>query len=214
MKDAWNSYKEALFSKMPSLRATLGAGVSKAEIKAVEDKMGITFPADLRTLYLKNNGDNGEKWCGMILGYHFLPLDELYYQWEGWRDIINEWTPEEIENRSVNSSVPVGCIKQRYADLKWIPICEDGSGNHIGVDLAPDVNGKMGQVINFGRDEDDKHVLADSLKTFFERLTRIVNSDDFFIGEIEDEEVIFLGENNEEEGSCLIDYLKDEDSVK
>ena len=110
--------------------------------------------------------------------------------------------------------MPVGCIKQRYADLKWIPICEDGSGNHIGVDLDPDVNGKVGQVINFGRDEDDKHVLADSLKTFFERLTRIVNSDDFFIGEIEDEEVIFLGENNEEEGSCLIDYLKDEDSVK
>ena len=59
-----------------------------------------------------------------------------------------------------------------------------------------------------------EQVLAESLSAFFERLARIVNSEDFFIGEIEGEEVIFLGEDSEEEGSSLIDYLKDNDSVK
>lgn len=214
MNNSWETYKEALFRKMPSLRGTLNEGASEEEIRAVEEKMGIVFPEPLRTLYLENNGDNGEKWCGMILGHHFLDLDELYRNWEGWRDIINDWTPEAVADTSINSSVPESSVKRRYADVLWLPISEDGSGNHIGIDLDPDVKGKVGQVINFGRDEDEKYVLAESLSAFFERLARIVNSEDFFIGEFEGEEVIFLGEDSEEEGSSLIDYLKDNDSVK
>ena len=214
MNNEWNTYKEELFKKMPFLRDTLNKGASEDEIRDVEAKMGLNFPEDLRNLYLDNNGDDMEAICGVLLGFHLFDLDDLYYQWEGWKDIINEWTPEEIENTAINTSEPDGFIKKRYADLKWIPLCDDGSGNHIGVDLDPDVKGKVGQIISFGRDEDDKYVLADSLNAFFERLTRIVNSEHFFIGEFDGEEVIFLGVNNEEEGSHLIDYLKKSDSVK
>lgn len=214
MNNAWNTYKDELFSKLPFLRDTLNEGASEEEISAVEAKIGVTFPDDLRTLYLDNNGDNGEAVCGVLLGFHMLDLDELYYQWKGWKDIIDKRAPEDIENSSFNTSEPEGCIKKRYADLKWIPICEDGSGNHIGVDLDPDVNGKVGQIINFGRDEYDKTVLADSLNSFFERLTRIVNSEDFFIGDFDGEDVVFLGADNEEEGSHLTDYLRRSDSVK
>jgi hypothetical protein len=43
-------------------------------------------------------------------------------------------------------------------------------GNYLGVDMAPGVQGHEGQVINFGRDEDVKAVLADSLAEVLEWL--------------------------------------------
>lgn len=38
----------------------------------------------------------------------------------------------------------------------------DAGGNHIGIDLAPDRNGVVGQVIIFGCDEKIKYVVANS----------------------------------------------------
>ena len=35
--------------------------------------------------------------------------------------------------------------------MKWLPFCSDDGGNFIGIDLDPDVNGTVGQVINFGK---------------------------------------------------------------
>ncbi|NPC91257.1 hypothetical protein HOO54_03060 [Bacillus sp. WMMC1349] len=55
--------------------------------------------------------------------------------------------------------------------LSWIPISSDGSGNHIGIDLDPDKEGKVGQVINFGADEEVKYVIAYQLKDFLIHIT-------------------------------------------
>ncbi|MBR1823895.1 MAG: SMI1/KNR4 family protein [Ruminococcus sp.] len=213
MKNAWNSYKEELFKRLPALRDTLNEGASKAEIKAVEDKMGINFPEELRTLYIKNNGDNGSAVCGMILGFDFYDLDELYSEWKGWKDIEEMRDADDNCDPKRYTSEPEKCIKPHYVNSRWIPICGDGGGNHIGIDLDPDVNGKVGQVINFGRDEDKKTVLADSLTSFFERLTRIVKSDDLYIGEFDGENVVFLRLNGEDE-VFQTDYLRHKDSVK
>ncbi|MFJ9499072.1 SMI1/KNR4 family protein [Brevibacillus centrosporus] len=46
----------------------------------------------------------------------------------------------------------------------WLPISKDWGGNHLGLDLDPDEQGRMGQVINFGRDEEVKYVVALSLR--------------------------------------------------
>ena len=39
-------------------------------------------------------------------------------------------------------------------------------------------------------------------------------SDDFYVGEYDGEEVIWLGADDDDEGAYLIDYLRSEDSVK
>lgn len=41
------------------------------------------------------------------------------------------------------------------------------------MDLDPDVKGTYGQIINFGRDEEDKFVIAPSLKDFLQLLIDI-----------------------------------------
>lgn len=100
------------------------------------------------------------------------------------------------------SSKPEKCIKCLYVNKLWIPIAHDDSGNHIGIDLDPDVNGKLGQIINFGRDEDEKFVIANSLNEFLELMIKIIRSDDFEV--LEEKEFIF-----ELNGiGHAIDYLK------
>ena len=207
---AWNNYKKALFAKMPSLKDTLNRGATLDELRAAEQELGINFPTELKALYLDNNGDDREAICGMMLGFHFLALDELRSEWRSWKELAND--PEHNDPRRFTSK-PEGFIKKRYADTKWIPICTDDGGNFIGLDLDPDVNGCPGQIINFGRDEHNKFIIAENLGQFIERMTRIVNSEHFFVGEFDGEDVIFLGSDSEE-GAHLTDYLKEDDSVK
>ena len=210
MLNAWNTYKQALFTKMPSLRDNLNACATLDKLIAAEQALRIRFPIELKELYFANNGDDPEAMCGVILGFHFLSLDEVVSEVRHWAELAGK---NGFGEESSFTSKPEGFIKRQYANAKWIPICADGGGNFIGLDLDPDTKGRGGQVINFGRDEQHKEVFAYSLNAFFERLTRIVNSDQFYIGEFDGEEVIFLGVDSED-GAHLTDYLKKEDSVK
>lgn len=212
MDNAWTIYKTELLAKMPSLAETLNPGASEADIQAAESEMGVTFPDAMRALYLANDGDNEESACGMILGFHFHSLADLQGEWRSECEYADD---PDLNRESAFTSEPAGCIKRRYADKKWLPLCNDGGGNYIGIDLDPDVNGKIGQIINFGRDEHDKVVLAESLDAFFARLTRIIRSEDFFVGEFDGEEVVFFGADNEEDGCAhLTEYLVSEESVQ
>ena len=214
MNHAWNVYKKELFTRMPDLRASLNAGASEAAVRAAEQEIGVDFPPEMRELYLANDGDNGEEVCGVLLGFHFYSLDELRSEWRGWVELAAN---EELNQAGSFTSTPEGRIKRRYADTKWIPICCDGGGNYIGIDLDPEEKGRAGQVINFGRDEHDKHVLEVNLNAFLERLTRLIRSDDFVIEEDEFEEdckIICFGPEEHYGHRHLTDYLKSEDSVR
>lgn len=74
----------------------------------------------------------------------------------------------DFDNEILFTSTPENTIKKKYSNHKWIPIFSDHGGNYIGIDLDPDVQGKKGQIINFGRDEEDKFVIADDLEQFFD----------------------------------------------
>ncbi|MBP5609551.1 MAG: SMI1/KNR4 family protein [Lachnospiraceae bacterium] len=186
----WNTYTKTLFSKMPFLKETLRPGVPENSIKTAEAEIGFAFPEDLKNLYLTNDGDNDEVLCGMLLGFRFLSL----------KGMLNEW-------RSMKKIAV-------YADEKWLPFGSDDGGNFIAVNMNPDSSGKTGRVIVFGRDVDEEFILAESLGALFDRFTRIIMSDDFYVGEYDGEEVIWLGKDDEDEGAYLIDYLRSENSVK
>jgi hypothetical protein len=68
-----------------------------------------------------------------------------------------------------------------YANKKWIPFAVFMDSNYVGLDFDPKADGTVGQVINFGREEEQKSVLADSFAGFIRR----------FIDELETEEIIF-----------------------
>lgn len=62
---------------------------------------------------------------------------------------------------------------------RWIPLTADGSSNHIGLDFDPWPGGRVGQIIIYGRDEDVKVVLAESLGKFLEWVAGLLESGNF-----------------------------------
>jgi cell wall assembly regulator SMI1 len=71
-----------------------------------------------------------------------------------------------IKKLPKQKSFPENKIKSQYANSNWIPLVTDNTGNHIAIDLDPDVDGKIGQVIIFGREFDTKYVIADNWGQF------------------------------------------------
>ncbi len=175
--------------------------VSKLNLPAVEDdflkfktETEMELPEELKAIYELNNGQSGG--VGIFFGLEFLPIDGVIKQWKVWDRINKQEKDGSLKNmNSFCTSYPAEAIKIAYTDSMWIPFTYDYGGNHIGVDLDPDTAGKVGQIINFGADEDGKVVLAENLQIFLERILSIYQTE---------------GLDKKIEGTNLVDYLKKE----
>lgn len=97
----------------------------------------------------------------------FVNFEDMIYEWLGWEGLYGD---ESLNKPDRFSSFPENTVKRLYCNRKWIPVAVDNGGNCIGIDLDPDISGKFGQVINFGRDEKKKYVFADSIEEFYQLL--------------------------------------------
>jgi cell wall assembly regulator SMI1 len=102
-------------------------------------------------------------------------LEENSYNWDELKFVLFSNKEYEVERAFYNfdneiqfTSTPDNAIKKKYFNYKWLPLFSDSRGNYIGIDFDPDIKGKKGQVINFGRDEEKMFVLGDSLENFFD----------------------------------------------
>lgn len=118
-------------------------------------------------------------------------LEKDSYNWDEVEFVVYSDKKYEVKRIDFNfneeipfTSTPEGAIKKMYFNPKWIPVFSDHGGNYIGIDLDPDTNGTKGQVIIFGRDEEDMFVLSNSITDFF----------DLMILKIVDESVDFTQE--------------------
>lgn len=165
----------------------LAQGCSEAEIAEFERLVGRDFPESLKALYRWHDGQRGDADTGPFFGLHFLSLTGARAHWESWKKVVDEASPDDMKDLSefCTSATP-GAVKALYANTYWIPFAYDHGGNHLGVDLDPGENGTLGQVINFGRDEENKYVLASSMAAFLEWLVDQLESGNAAIAEEDD----------------------------
>ena len=129
-------------------------------------------------------------------------MEETVKNWKVWKELIDEGINGVILGES---HIP-GKVKAMYANKKWIPFAYDWGGNHLGIDLDPGVKGTVGQVINFGRDEDTKFVFADDLQTFLNWFITQLESENYIISIDEDGKKNFSTKNPEM--THFLDYWK------
>ncbi|PDY32310.1 GTPase, partial [Bacillus wiedmannii] len=158
----------------------LNAPATIEEIQYAESEMGIAFPDELRNLYLAHNGED-KSGPGLFFGLPFLSLTEVLDEWRIWKRI------EEDDFLNFDAfSIPTEYIKERYVNHNWIPISKDYGGNNLGIDVDPDEKGKMGQVINFGRDEEVKYVIANRISDLLLFILQTLKNKNFTIHQEED----------------------------
>ncbi|SHF41112.1 SMI1 / KNR4 family (SUKH-1) [Pedobacter caeni] len=111
-------------------------------------------------------------------------LEKPTYNWDELKFIVYANGKHEVERSMYDfdnvisfTSTPDGTIQKKYFHDKWLPIFSDHGGNFIGIDLDPDKKGKKGQVINFGRDEEDMYVLSENLEGLFDIILTELNKE-------------------------------------
>ena len=156
---------------LPLIAASLGDPAPERLMAETEHALGVTFPPAFRALYARHDGQREPHTSGPFYGLSFLALDRVRREWTGWARMADDGTAAALERppSSMRSHVP-GLVRPRYANRGWIPFADDAGGNYLGLDFDPDVDGRPGQVINFGRDEDVKYVVADSFGGFLDWL--------------------------------------------
>ncbi|CCH62510.1 hypothetical protein TBLA_0H02240 [Henningerozyma blattae CBS 6284] len=146
--------------------------------------------ASLRTHDGQEDMESIQGTSGLIYGLKLMTLDQIVEMTENWRNVAKNMdrqlsnsttysttsTNTSITGNSMpvpkfhqqfklpsiptQKSIPPNTIQPVYANANWIPLLTDFAGNHIGVDLDPAPEGKLGQVIIFGREFDTKYVIA------------------------------------------------------
>jgi cell wall assembly regulator SMI1 len=132
---------------------------------------------------------------GIVFGSEVLPLlDEKdclasspsLGHWKFWSEMVEASERGEddgmlAEFSEESTSFPEGAIQRRHACRAWMPLVEMNDSNHIGIDLDPGPSGGVGQVINFGRDQERKYVLARSWAHFLEDVADELERGNFVI---------------------------------
>lgn len=154
VKQSWDIYTNWLELHFPQLKNSLNDGATAYQIDGFEQKINRTLPKEFKSLYMMNNGRENLGFIGAFLGLRFYSLNELQVKMNN---------NNSLANKIEGLSYPQNHIKTQRWNQFWIPLFGDGSGNFIGMDLDPDISGSYGQIINFGRDYENKYVLAHSL---------------------------------------------------
>ncbi|MRG48655.1 hypothetical protein GFS24_26305 [Chitinophaga sp. SYP-B3965] len=180
-----DTIKDLLANEYPELNASLNPPATEADISRLETTTGLTLPDELKQLYRLHNGESGN--AGLFFGLPFISIEEALAEWKVWESLAS--STASMDSNII--SVPANHIKEQYINTRYIPISKDYGGNNIGIDLDPGPDGVSGQVINFGRDEDTRFVIASSLAGFMDFILHHVKNGNYRFeinGDEEDEE--------------------------
>lgn len=198
VKSLWEEILEILEENIPSFSSDiLENGVRLERIKEVEKIMNIEFPKELKALYMSNNGTIG---LGAILGFELISLEDILTEWKINKNALNNGKFDNIEFKSSKEET----VRNVGFDEKWIPFAYDNLHTYLAIDLNPDENGKVGQIINIGdaKINSIRYVLADSMEELLQDTVMIYECNG-----LEVEEEIEVLEDKEEDVRELLAFL-------
>ncbi|WP_165569531.1 SMI1/KNR4 family protein [Corallincola luteus] len=175
----WNDLTNKIESKFPTFLGALSAPTDTNALNEISALIETSLPETFLNIYRHSDGEKLRA-TGYVFGLSLLSTEKIVHELKGWRDVIDQGLDGLSDSCTSHQE---GKIKCEYANTKWLPLLGDWSGNFIGLDFDPGPEGKQGQVINFGRDEEHKYVFADSLDEFMDLLDRLLESAEITIDE-------------------------------
>lgn len=140
----------------PELLDLLRAGASAAHIARAERDMDVTFSPDFRAWLRLHDGENDAP--SGLFGVSLCPLEGIVRSWTA---LMTARTQGTFRLAHVPIPHDPG-VRGEYWNPRWIPITDDGSGNHLCLDLDPLPSGHVGQIVLWWQDRTERMVRARS----------------------------------------------------
>ena len=168
MQKQWQWFENWIAKNAPEVLNDLNDGCSLEQLLEVENEIGIKLPQSFKDFYLIHNGQKDEDYFGLFYGVSLLPLHKILEEMRIWNGIIDEYGEEGMKENFDNfqTSLMPDKVKAKYTSKRWIPFAIIWDSNYLGLDFDSGVSGTVGQVINFGREEEQKAVLGNSFEEF------------------------------------------------
>lgn len=182
---AWRRVTTWLSRTFPEGHALLAPGATEAQLRELEATTGRSLPEGWAQLWRENNGQTAADDPGLFAGWTFLSTEAIIREWNNWAALRSKAAPALMYG-SAYISEPADAIQEVYSDGGWIPVAKEPmEGNYVGMDFNPGAAGRAGQIINFGRDEDEKRVLATSLPDLIEWVADACESGRIVVEEVD-----------------------------
>lgn len=158
----WRRIDDQLAALIPDVLERLGSlppGAGEGEIARLEGVLGFRLPEDVRQSYAIHDGTGSRT----LYDYGLSDSEEIAGNWAMMRELLEGGEFDDSDAK------PRGPIRARWWDTKWVPITDNGSGNHICLDLDPAEGGTPGQLIDWDHERGPTHVVAPGLRAYLER---------------------------------------------
>lgn len=164
IEEAWAEYEAFLEAHAPTAFANLAPGASDAALATLEQELQQPLPRDLCTLLRLRDGQVKLGRACAFPGLRFLSCKRIAEEWLSWARFRDNETEDGLGMLDSHASALDPGVQDVYTHPGWIPLLKLGDrSDYIGVDTVPAEGGILGQVINFGRDEDQHFVASPSL---------------------------------------------------
>jgi len=176
LESTWKNYVDWLAEHAPDAFENLAPPATDQQLADLEKSVGQRLPEELSALLRLSNGQKDLARCCALPGLVFLSAEHIANQWQKWEDFRSGETAEGLEALDDYARALDPGVRDVYTHPGWLPLLKDGArADFVGLDLAPIDDGVVGQIINFGRDE-DKHFVA------FPKLSGLI---DFWLTEVQ-----------------------------
>jgi cell wall assembly regulator SMI1 len=159
---AWERIETWLGSNAPDLLGALYPPASGEAFRKLEHGTQLTLPADARACWFRHDGQLKD--APPVLGkWWILRLDTVHRAWSDLREL------QPTFDAADGSIRPVGPVRKRYFNPRWLPAMYDGLGNFLCLDLDPGPGGRRGQVVWFQKQDKRREVVANGIGPWLER---------------------------------------------
>lgn len=167
IRDLWFEYRDWLEKHAPQAFENLSPPATREALAELNGQLGGELPAALLELLALNDGQVSSSACCVLPGLELLSSQRIVREWRQWaalREKEGEAGLESLDDfcRSVDDKV-----LDVYTHGGWVPLFKDGSrADYLGLDRVPGEQGTVGQIINFGRDENQHFAAFGNLTDF------------------------------------------------
>ncbi|TLF78208.1 SMI1/KNR4 family protein [Nocardia cyriacigeorgica] len=167
--ETFEAYTSWLRDNVPLAYENLAPPATPAQLDELEALIGKELPADVRGVLSIHNGQRKTMTASRsayanpcLPTLSFLSTESIAECWQEWAEVRSASDIEDLQEMGGVLPGAEGRVKPLYTSPGWIPLWSDPrEPDYIGLDLDPDEYGIAGQIINFGRNE-DQHFLAAS----------------------------------------------------